>query len=71
MTKLAPSLEQVLHQLTAAEDEQQLQLPSGWGQGRALFGGLTVAVVIEHLRRAVAAQQALRSLSVSFVAPAV
>lgn len=29
-------------------------LPEGWGQGRALFGGLVGAVLFEHLVKSVA-----------------
>ncbi len=45
-------------------------LPEGWGQGRALFGGLVGAVLYDHLEKSVAAGRVLRSFSLSFVAPA-
>ena len=45
-------------------------LPEGWGQGRALFGGLVGAVLFEHLVKSVAGGRPLRSFSLSFVAPA-
>lgn len=45
-------------------------LPEGWGQGRALFGGLVGAVLFDHLEKSVAAGRVLRSFSLSFVAPA-
>lgn len=44
--------------------------PEGWGQGRALFGGLVGAVLFDHLQKTVAAGRTLRSFSLSFVAPA-
>ncbi len=46
-------------------------LPEGWGQGRALFGGLVGAVLFDHLEKSVACGRPLRSFSLSFVAPAV
>ncbi|MZR61982.1 thioesterase family protein [Alcanivorax sp. DP30] len=46
-------------------------LPEGWGQGRALFGGLVGAVLFDHLQKSVAPGRVLRSFSLSFVAPAV
>ena len=45
-------------------------LPEGWGQGRALFGGLVGAVLFDHLVKSVAGDRPLRSFSLSFVAPA-
>ncbi len=45
-------------------------LPEGWGQGRALFGGLVGAVLFDHLDKTVAKDRVLRSFSLSFVAPA-
>lgn len=45
-------------------------LPEGWGQGRALFGGLVGAVLYDHLEKSVGAGRMLRSFSLSFVAPA-
>ena len=46
-------------------------LPEGWGQGRALFGGLVGAVLFNHLEKSVGSGRVLRSFSLSFVAPAV
>jgi len=44
-------------------------IPADWGQGRASFGGLVVALQYEAMRAHVAVERALRSLSVSFVGP--
>lgn len=44
-------------------------IPADWGQGRASFGGLVVALQYEAMRAQVAVGRALRSLSVSFVGP--
>ncbi len=59
---------EVLAQITAAA-EQTIQLPEGWGQGRALFGGLTAALAWQHAHHGVTAEQHLRAFTVSFVAP--
>ncbi|CAI8163304.1 thioesterase family protein [Pseudidiomarina mangrovi] len=59
---------EILAQITVAA-EQTIHLPEGWGQGRALFGGLTAAVAWQHAHHGVATEQHLRSFTVSFVAP--
>lgn len=41
-----------------------------WGQGRASFGGLMVALQYEAMRAQVSSERALRSLAVTFVGPA-
>ncbi|MFC0444861.1 thioesterase family protein [Pseudidiomarina halophila] len=58
----------ILAQITEAA-EQEIQLPEGWGQGRALFGGLTAAIAWRHAAAGAAADQQLRAMTVSFVAP--
>lgn len=52
-------------------------IPSGWAQGRATFGGLVAAMLYRHVEatleqasEAPVANTPLRSLTVSFVAPA-
>ncbi|WP_226666162.1 acyl-CoA thioesterase [Microbulbifer aggregans] len=54
--------------------QQPLQVPDGWGQGRATFGGMAAALlyeaVEEELSRTVEGSIPLRSLTLSFVAPA-
>lgn len=59
---------EILAQITPAA-EQTITLPEGWGQGRALFGGLTAAIAWQHAHYGASAEQDLRSLTVSFVAP--
>ena len=44
-------------------------MPEGWGQGRALFGGLVGAVLFDHLEKTVAAGRTLRSFSCRFLLP--
>ncbi|MBX9912508.1 MAG: thioesterase family protein [Pseudomonadaceae bacterium] len=48
---------------------QQVQVPATWGQGRAGFGGLAVALVFEAMRAKVPEGRPVRSLAVTFVAP--
>ena len=48
---------------------QHMQVPATWGQGRASFGGLAVALVFEAMRAKVPHDRPVRSLSVSFVGP--
>lgn len=56
--------------LAAIDGKGSGLLPEGWGQGRALFGGLVGAVLYDHLDKSVAGGRVLRSFSLSFVAPA-
>ncbi len=46
-----------------------VKIPADWGQGRASFGGLVVALQYEAMRAHVSVERALRSLAVSFVGP--
>lgn len=62
------SFDQILQRISLAE-EQTLELPDGWGQGRALFGGLTAAIAWQHGQAGAADDQQLRAMTVSFVAP--
>lgn len=59
---------ETLAQITPAA-EQTIDLPPKWGQGRALFGGITAAIAWQHAQLGVADDQPIRSFSVSFVAP--
>lgn len=56
--------------LATVDGQGNAVFPEGWGQGRALFGGLVGAVLYDHLEKTVAAGRRLRSFSLSFVAPA-
>lgn len=58
----------VLASITSSPD-QTIQLPTGWGQGRALFGGITAAIAWQHAQYGVTPDQHLHSFTVSFVAP--
>lgn len=59
---------ETLAQITPAA-EQTIELPKKWGQGRALFGGITAAIAWQCARYGAHDDQAIRSLSVLFVAP--
>lgn len=48
---------------------QCLDIPEKWGQGRATFGGLVAAVLLQRIEVELGIQRPLRSLSLSFVAP--
>lgn len=45
------------------------EIPPGWGQGRATFGGLVAALLVTRTQALVPADRVLRSLTVSFVGP--
>ena len=48
---------------------QALVIPAVWGQGRAGFGGLAVALVFETMRSQVPVERPVRSLAITFVGP--
>ncbi|WP_419570627.1 thioesterase family protein [Rheinheimera sp.] len=61
---------QVMQQFSTAQSEQvQIEVPVGWGQGRALFGGMAAALAAQHLLNGPVSAAEIRSLTVSFVAP--
>jgi len=45
------------------------QVPEGWTQGRATFGGLVAAILYEKMAAEVDPDASLRSLTISFVGP--
>jgi acyl-CoA thioesterase len=49
---------------------QAVVIPPIWAQGRTCFGGLTAALAYEAMRAVTAAGRPLRSLAITFVAPA-
>lgn len=61
---------QTLAQIENDKNNQTIQLPEGWAQGRALFGGFSAALAAQFLLQQFAADYHLRSLAISFVAPA-
>lgn len=46
-----------------------VEIPPGWGQGRATFGGLVAALMYQRFQGLVPADRTLRSVTVSFVGP--
>lgn len=50
-------------------DAQTVSIPAVWGQGRTVFGGLSVAMVYEAMRLKIADARPIRSLAVTFVGP--
>ena len=61
---------QTLALIKANQNHQDIELPQGWAQGRAFFGGFSAALAAQFLLRQFAAEYHLRSMSISFVAPA-
>lgn len=53
----------------STEAEQRIELPAGWSQGRAFFGGFSAAIAYQHAANGVSDDQLIRALTVSFVAP--
>lgn len=50
--------------------QQTIELPEGWAQGRAFFGGFGAAVLADFILKQLDSDYHMRSLSISFVAPA-
>ncbi|MDM3886781.1 thioesterase family protein [Pseudomonas sp. BCRC 81390] len=59
---------QLLDAVRASPDA--VSIPPSWAQGRAVFGGLMAALVYETMRRKLTDGRPVRSLAISFVAPA-
>ena len=63
--------------ISTARNSAQAEIPAGWTQGRATFGGLVAAILYQPIDAALenatgesAQETPLRSLTLSFVAPA-
>lgn len=52
-----------------AARQSSILFPEGWGQGRAVYGGLVAGVMMAHLQATVAEGLPARSMSLSFVGP--
>ena len=59
-----------VEQIVADKNNQVIELPSGWAQGRAFFGGFSGALAAQFLLKQFPVEYHLRSMSISFVAPA-
>lgn len=62
------NFKQLLDAVRASPDA--LSVPPSWAQGRAVFGGLMAALVYETMRQKITDGRPVRSLAISFVAPA-
>ncbi|MNG77712.1 Acyl-CoA thioesterase 2 [compost metagenome] len=54
----------------ARQHAEPVSIPASWAQGRAAFGGLMAAMVYEAMRLKLSDDRPVRSLAISFVAPA-
>ena len=60
---------QIIKQISEPKDQYQIEIPEGWGQGRAIFGGIIGALLYQAMRVNVDSDRLVRALSVSFVGP--
>lgn len=56
-------------EVMAQDGQGQVILPASWAQGRATFGGLVAALVVQKMQQLVAEGRSMRALQVSFVGP--
>lgn len=56
--------------ILASVTHTNAQIPTGWGQGRATYGGLVAALMQTHLERTTLQGRPLRSASIHFIGPA-
>ncbi len=54
---------------TSTDDTWRFEMPTGWGQGRSVFGGLTVAVAVALGHRVAGDERALRTVSSQLFRP--
>lgn len=62
------NLNDVIDHVHDTKDTTQT-VPEKWGQGRATFGGLVAAMMYEKIPKDVSADRAIKSITLSFVAP--
>lgn len=62
-------LAQIIDSVCPDGDGYSAQCPDTWNQGRTLFGGLQVALLVKAMRHHVPAEVPLRSLQTSFIGP--
>ncbi|MDX1803944.1 MAG: thioesterase family protein [Alcanivorax sp.] len=58
----------LFEQIIAAANVDEIDIPSGWSQGRALFGGLVGALLYQRTASLVPHSR-LRALSINFIGP--
>jgi acyl-CoA thioesterase len=64
-----PSYTEVLAAVALRGNRGTAEIPPGWSQGRATFGGLVVALALQALRERVPVERRLRGLQTAFVGP--
>jgi acyl-CoA thioesterase len=58
------------HILSSVEKQDHIVIPEGWGQGRALYGGLVGALLVKKAQQLLGEQhKVLRSAFINFVGP--
>src|SRR5690606_19040853 len=62
------NLSDLLAQLDQSPNNE-ITVPDGWAQGRALFGGLVAPLLYQGMRKHIPDERPLRSFSISFVGP--
>jgi len=65
----AGTLEGIMNNL-AQNSGSCVQIPDGWAQGRALYGGLVAAIAADAMSKTLASPRPIRSIMGNFVAPA-
>lgn len=55
--------------ILATVTDTSAHVPTGWGQGRATYGGLVAALMQTHLERTTLQGRPLRSASIQFIGP--
>lgn len=63
------ALEEILQGVRMEGDRGVAEIPEGWAQGRATFGGLQVALALRAMRTRVEENRLPRSLLTTFVGP--
>ncbi|MDF1629932.1 MAG: thioesterase family protein [Alcanivoracaceae bacterium] len=58
------------HIIASLNSDGHVDVPGGWTQGRALFGGLLAALMCRALEQKVGQNLPLRSATINFIAPA-
>ncbi|MDZ4386889.1 MAG: thioesterase family protein [Moraxellaceae bacterium] len=62
------SFDEMMHSISPSS--HQMTILPNWGQGRATYGGLIGAILLQHCQQTLSLQRPLRSLSINFVGPA-
>lgn len=62
-------LDQLFQKINSSDDLSEITFPDSWCQGRTGFGGMSAALVYLAMKKQVANDRDIRSLSVNFVGP--